>query len=156
MLSYRLVKNGIGFRFFQKHCKCEQTVPFCCIEGWKNTLVGNRFTSTAESWYSLVEGEALAVMDALKKVYYFVIGCDNLVIAVNHKPLLKHFGDRSFKNITNAWLYNLKEKTLHYKFKMLYLPGAKHCAPDTFFCNPTGDPESVDLNDDVDLNVSVS
>jgi len=40
-----------------------------------------------------VEGEALAVADALDKAHYFVLGSEELIIAVNHKPLLKLFGD---------------------------------------------------------------
>lgn len=108
-------ENGIGFWLFQKHCDSAQTRPFCCADGWKITLVGSRFTSATESRYAPVEGEALAVADALEKARYFVLGCENLVIAVDHKPLLKLFGDRSLENIPNARLRNLKEKTLRCK-----------------------------------------
>ena len=104
-------KDGIGFWLFQKHCECAKTTPFCCTDGWKITLVGSRFTSATESRYAPVEGEALAVSDALEKARYFVLGCNDLVIAVDHKPLLKIFGDRSLESIPNASLCNLKEKT---------------------------------------------
>ena len=87
--------------------------------------MGSRFTSATESRYASVEGEALAVAEALEKARYFVLGCNDLVIAVDHKPLLKIFGDRSLENIPNARLRNLKEKTLRYKFKMLYVPVLK-------------------------------
>ena len=60
-------KTGIGFWLFQKHCQCSSTHPFCCPTGWKVTLVGSRFTHSAESRYAPVEGEALAVADALDK-----------------------------------------------------------------------------------------
>ena len=73
--------------------------PFCCRTGWKITLVGSRFTHAAESRYAPVEGEALAVADALDKARFFVLGCSNLIIAVDHKPLLKVFGDRSLEEI---------------------------------------------------------
>ena len=36
-----------------------------------------------------LKGEVLAVADALYKARYFVLGCDNLIIAVDHKPLIK-------------------------------------------------------------------
>ena len=39
-------------------------------------------------------------------------GCKDLIIAVDHKPLLKLFGDRSLDAICNSQLRNLKEKTL--------------------------------------------
>ena len=77
------------------------------------TLVGSRFTHTAESRYAPIEGEALAVAHALDHSRYFVLGCEDLIIAVDHKPLLKVFDDRSL-DIPNNRLRNLKEKTLRY------------------------------------------
>ena len=105
-------KTGIGFWLFQKHCNCLGNKPFCCRDGWKITLAGSRFTHPAESRYAPVEGEALAVADALNKARYFVISCEKLTLAVDHKPLLKIFGDRSLDEISNTRLRNLKEKTL--------------------------------------------
>jgi hypothetical protein len=49
----------------------------------------------------------------LDKARYFVLGCDDLIIAVDHKPLLKIFSDRSLEDISNSRLRNLKEKTPH-------------------------------------------
>ena len=124
-------KTGIGFWLFQKHCHCPSTEPFCCRTGWKVTLVGSRFTHAAESRYAPVEGEALAVADALDKARFFVLGCSDLIIAVDHKPLLKVFSDRSLEEISNARLCNLKEKTLRYKFCLVHIPGIRHKAADT-------------------------
>ena len=76
--------SGIGYWLFQKHCNCDGSKPFCCADGWQITLVGSRFTHAAESRYAPVEGEALAVADALEKARLFVLGCDNLVIAVDY------------------------------------------------------------------------
>ncbi|VDI04801.1 Hypothetical predicted protein [Mytilus galloprovincialis] len=129
-------KSGLGFWLFQKHCNCQKILPFCCNEGWKITLVGSRFTHGAESRYAPVEGEALAVVDALDKARYFVLGCEELIIAVDHKPLLKIFGDRLLDQISNTRLRNLKEKTLRYKFKMMHAQGAKHRAADAVTRKP--------------------
>ena len=41
-----------------------------------------------------------AVADALDKARYFVLGCTNLVIAVDNKLLLKIFGIEMFDFIT--------------------------------------------------------
>ena len=142
-------KTGIGFWLLQKHCVCAGKDPFCCSTGWKVTLVGSRFTHPAESRYAPVEGEALAVADALDKARYFVLGCEDLIIAVDHKPLLKIFGDRSLENISNTRLRNLKEKTLRYKFTMIHVPGIKHRAADSISRHPTGDPVKMTLVDDV-------
>ena len=103
-------KDGIGFWMFQKHCTCPGATPFCCRDGWKISLVGSRFTHSAESWYAPIEGEALAVADVLDKARFFVLGCSSLIVAVDHKPPLKILGDRSLDDITNTRLRNLKEK----------------------------------------------
>ena len=83
-------------------------------------------THPAESRYAPVEGEALAVADALDKARHFVLGCKSLTIAVDHRPLLKIFGDRSLDQISNTRLRNLKEKTLRYSFNMVHIPGVKN------------------------------
>ena len=143
-------KQGIGYWLFQKHCHCPSNDLFCCRLGWKITLVGSRFTHAAESRYALIEGEALAVADALDKARHFVLGCKNLTIAVDHKPLLKIFSDRSLDEISNNRLRNLKEKTLRYRFRMAHIPGVKNRAPDSVSRYPTGDhhPPKMILHDD--------
>ena len=60
----------------------------------------------------------------------FVLGRTNLVIAVDNKPVLKIFGDRSLDQISNPRLRNLKEKTLLYYFRMVHVPGARNKASD--------------------------
>ena len=144
-------RDGIGFWLFQKHCLCSSTDLFCCRYGWKITLVGSRFTHPAESRYAPIEGEALAVADALDKARHFVLGCANLIIAVDHKPLLKIFGDRSLDQISNPRLRNLKEKTLRYYFRMVHVPGAKNKASDAISRHPTGAPHppKMQLSDDI-------
>ena len=123
-------KTGVGFWLLQKHCRCHPIKPFCCNNGWRVVLVGSRFTNGAESRYRPIEGEALAVVDALHKARHFVLGCSNLIVAVDHKPLLKIFGDRSLEKIPSCRLRNLKEKSLRFNFKMVYIRGVKHCAAD--------------------------
>ena len=141
---------GIGFWLFQKHRNCPGNKPFCCRDGWKITLAGSRFTHPAESRYAPVEGEALAVADAPNKARYFVLGCENLTLAVDHKPLLKIFGDRSLDEISNTRLRNLKEKTIGYRFRVVHIPGVKHRgAADAISRHPTGEPVKMDLPDDV-------
>ena len=141
-------KDGIGYWLLQKHCSCKTSKPFCCPDGWKVTLVGSRFTSAAESRYAPIEGEALAVVEALNKTRHFVLGCPNLIIAVDHKPLLKVFGDRDLDKIPNPRLRNLKEKTLMYKFGIIHIPGFRHAATDAISRRPVRPAEHLDLPDD--------
>ncbi len=149
-------KTGIGYWLFQKHCQCPSQDLFCCHSGWKITLVGSRFTHSAESRYAPIEGEALAVADALEKAKHFVLGCRDLTIAVDHKPLLHIFSDRSMSEISNTRLRNLKEKTLQYKFRMVHIPGIKNRAPDCISRHPTGvrDPCKMTLQDDISTAAS--
>ena len=142
-------KTGLGFWLLQKHCSCPQKLPFCCPSGWKVTLVGSRFTHSAESRYAPIEGEALAVADALDKARFFVLGCEDLVIAVDHKPLLKIFSDRALEDIPNARLRNIKEKTLRYRFQIVHIPGVRHKAADALSRHPTGPPTKLVLPDDI-------
>lgn len=148
-------KTGIGFWLFQKHCSCAGETPFCCKDGWKITLIGSRFTSPAESRYKPIEGEALAVAEALDKARFFVLGCGKLTVAVDHKPLLKILDGHSLEDIPNARLRNLKEKTLRYRFRVVYVPGVRNVAADWASRYPSGPagPETMQLPDDVDATV---
>ena len=111
-------KSGIGYCLLQKHCRCQKVKPFCCKTGWKTVQIGSRFTHSSESRYAPIEGEALAVADALERARYFVLGCRDLIVAVDHKPLLKILSDRSLEGIPNNRLRNLKERTLRYQFRI--------------------------------------
>lgn len=130
-------KSGIGYFLSQKHCTCEEITPSCCRDGWKLVLAGSRFTKPAESHYHPVEGEALAVAYALQKTRYYIQGCKQLIVATDHRPLLKIFGDRSLEDITNPRLLNFKEKSLQYRFQMVYVPGKKNDGPDSMSRNPS-------------------
>ena len=91
--------------------------------------------------YSTVEGESLAVADALDKARY--------LICADHKHLLKILGDRSLGEISNSHLRNLQEKTLRYRFRMIHVPGIKHCAADGISRYSTSDVEHMQLPDDI-------
>ena len=129
-------KTGIGFCLTQKHCPCDSTVPYCCIDGWQLVLAGSRFTTPAESRYAPIEGEALAIADALHKTRYFTQGCDDLVVATDHKPLVKVLSDRHLEDISNPRLLKLKEKTLCYRFRVVHVPGRQLKGPDTMSRKP--------------------
>lgn len=55
----------------------------------------------AESRYAPIKEEAFSVADALGKARHFVLGCDNLIVVVDHKSLLGIFYNRSLENIRN-------------------------------------------------------
>ena len=108
-------KEGIGFIVLQQFCSCSSSdAPFCCKNGWRLALCGSRHLTSAEAGYAPVEGEALAVAWCLRKARLFLLGCPNLVLVTDHRPLVKLFGDRELRDILNPRLLALKEKTLLY------------------------------------------
>ena len=121
--------NGLQFFLLQKTCFCLSRSPTCCKTGWRLCLVGSRFLHSAESRYAPIEGEALAVAYGLHQCRYFVLGCKDLIVATDHKPLLHVLNDRSLADIQNRRLQNLKEKTLSYRFTIAHVPGKKHMGP---------------------------
>ena len=121
---------GIGYFLSQKHCNCEGCSPGCCKEGWRITLAGSRFLKPAESRYSPVEGEALAIAWSLNQTKYFTQGCPNLIVKTDHKPLLGVFRSTSPDQITNARLFSLKQKTLPWSFEIVHVKGKDNKFPD--------------------------
>ena len=90
-------------------------------------------------------GEGPGVAWALEKYKHFTLGCPNLYIAVDQRPLLKVLGDRHLEDISNPRLLNLKEKTLRYRFELVHVPGAQHKSPDAASRHPTGKEEHMEI-----------
>ena len=125
-------RTGVGFVVLQQHCSCSSgNRPFCCPGGWKLVLCGSRFLTPAEERYAAVEGEALAIVWALQKARLFLLGCPNLEVYTDHRPLLKLFSDRQLKDVTNPRLFRLKEKTLPFSFTIRFRPGKQNATADT-------------------------
>ena len=102
-------KLAIGFWLTQKHCKCTQIIPGCCPTGWQTVYCGSKFCTPAESRYHPIEGEALAATYGLQKCKFFVLGLENLILTLDHKPLISTFGnDRNLEEIENPRLLNFK------------------------------------------------
>ena len=123
-------KDGLGYVLLQKHCKCTEDSPICCADGWKLVFAGSRFTKPAERGYSPTEGESLAFAWALEHSRLYTLGCNNLLAAVDHKPLLGIFNDRDLGKIQNPRLQTIKESTLAWRFSMMHCPGKWTRAPD--------------------------
>ena len=124
-------KTGIGFTLSQKHCSCPGTDPLCGTNHWKVVYAGSRFTTDSESRYAPIEGEALAVLFALESCRMFVLGCQKLIVAVDHKPLVPIFNDRDLDKITNPRVLKIRERTLLYRFTVMHIPGIKNTGPNT-------------------------
>ena len=122
--------QGIGFVMSQKYCACTDITPICCAGGWKVCMVGSSFLSPAESRYAPIEGECLAVVNALYKTRHYTQGCDRLLVCTDHKPLVPVLNTKRLEDIENPRLLKLREKTLGWRFKSIHIPGRKLGGPD--------------------------
>ena len=137
-------KEGMGYYLIQKTCRCPLIDPACCPDGWRMTLAGSRFNSSAESRYAPVEGEALAVAWALEQSKFFTQGCDSLTVATDHKPLVKLFGDRTLDEIANPRLFRLKQRVGLWKFEIMHVPGRTNFFADAASRKPTQSPDPLE------------
>ena len=131
-------KHGIGYVLLQKYCTCDPISPVCCNKGWKLVFAGSRFTTPIESRYAPTEGEALALSWSLTHSRVFTLGCTDLTVCVDHKPLLGVFKDRELSSILNPRIQMLKESTLPWRFNIVYAPGKWNKAPDALSRFPHG------------------
>ena len=143
-------KTGIGAWLLQKHCRCDSSKPFCCKNGWQVTLFASRYLTEAESRYAPVEGELLAVVFGLEKCKHFVLGCTDLIIAVDHKPLIGLLTKRSLEDIPNSRLRNLKEKTQPFRFQISHVDGVRNRVADCLSRSPSEPAEHLYLPDDTE------
>ena len=77
-----------------------------------------------------MEGEALAVAWSLEQTRYFTLGCKDLTVMTDHKPLLGLFKNSSLEDITNPRLFALKQRTLPWNFMVTHVPGRDNKFPD--------------------------
>ena len=75
-----------------------------------------------------IEGECLAIADALHKAKHYVLGC-NLLLATDHKPLVGVFA-KNLEDIENPRLLSIADKTMWFKFTTIHVPGNLNNGPD--------------------------
>ena len=127
-------KTGIGYLLAQQHCNCQDSSYGCCPDGWQITLAGSRFLT--ESNYAPIEGKALAVVWVLDQTWFFTMGCNALLVIVDHRPLTTIFGDRRLDEIDNPGLFCLKRRTLRWQFELEYRPGRENLFTDAASRHP--------------------
>ena len=147
-------KEGTGFTLLQKHCTCQTTHPLCGSGHWKTTFAGSRFTTPAQSRYAPIEGEALALLQALGSCRMFVMGCPDLLVAVDHQPLTRIFNNRDLNEISNPRLLKMKEKTLLYRFRIMSIPGIKNEGANAMSRLPLDTSNNAEF-DDTDIEPAV-
>lgn len=150
-------KTGIGFTLTQKQCSCPLVDPLCGEGHWDVVYAGSRFTSPAEQRYAPIEGEALALLFGLESCHMFTMGCPNLTIAVDHKPLVRIFNNRDLHEIKNPRLLRIKEKTLMYKFRIVSIPGSNNSGADALSrISPPTDLSTILQDDSIEQSVTAA
>ena len=120
-------KEGLGFSLMQKHCKCSGPPdPNCGVGHWKIVFAGSKTTNGAQRRYCPVEGECLAAAYGLERCRMYTLGCRDLILAVDHKPLINILNDRHLDTIPNPRLRRLKEKTFPFRFNIVHVPGGSN------------------------------
>ena len=74
----------------------------------------------------------MAAAYGLEKSKFFVLGLQDLILCLDHAPLLATFGSQALDDIPNPRLLNFKIKTLRFRFTVCHIPGKKHVTADTF------------------------
>ena len=115
-------------------------------------MCGSRFLRKYEENYAPIEGEALAVAWALDQTKFFTLGCPDLTVVVDHRPLVKIFSDRLLDEIDNPRLFSLKQKTLRWKFNISWLPGKSNHFSDAVSRHPATEENE---GEDIDSFISV-
>ena len=101
-----------------------------------------------------MEGEALAVLWCLQKVRLFLLGCPNLTIVTDHRPLTKFLVNRALSEVVKPRLFRLKERTLQYRFQVKYLPGKRNAAAEFLSMYPALRSPSTDTDEDLDEDLA--
>ena len=92
-------------------------------------MCGSRFCSSAESRYSLIEGELLAVTWALKKTHIFTLGATSIYVVTDHKPLVGLI--RGVEKAENRRLTRLREELTSWDIRdVWYRAGVCNAGPD--------------------------
>ncbi|XP_077969846.1 uncharacterized protein LOC144424396 [Styela clava] len=130
-------KDGIGYLLLQKYCTCgTNEAPNCCPDGWHLVYAGSRHTSQAERNYAPIEGEALAVAWSLDHAKSFILGCKDLIVVTDHKPLIPLFSNRQLSDISNPRVLRFRSKVSQYDFSIHHCCGKWHRGPDALSRNP--------------------
>ena len=140
-------KEGIGFSLTQKHCSCHGLAnPNCGNDHWKLVFAGSKALNKAEQRYAPIEGEALAVAHGLEKTKIFTLGCRDLTVVTDHKPLTRILNDRSLDTISNPRVFKFKERTLPFRYRIMHVPGESGAmkTADAMSRHPAPDPSDHD------------
>ena len=115
-------KDGKGCILQQKTCDCNRISHMCCSDWWRLVLAGGSFCKPAEKNHSPIEDEGTSIFKGLQDTKYYTLGCQKLHVATDHQPLVNTLGKQSVAHVANKRLARIKEKTMCWRFEMIYNP----------------------------------
>ena len=125
---------GFGFALMQRHG-----------DTWKLVKCGSRYLNSAESSsYSIIELELTAIVWALKKCRYYLLGLPKFEVVTDHKSLVPILNNYTLDNLDTIRLLKLKEKTGDFVFKATWRKGKDHAIPDALSRRPVDRPTAED------------
>ena len=130
----------MGFVLWQKKFSCSRIHPACCQGGWQVVMVGSPFCTPAETRYAPIKGDLLGVTWALTKTSHYTLGCDKLLVLVDHKPLLGLLTKRGLGEIENPRLEALEERTMCWYISIEHMAGARNFGSNALSHYPGGCP----------------
>ena len=98
----------------------------------------------AEQNYVAIEGEALAIAWTLEQSKYFTLGCEDLLVVTDHKPLVPILSDKDLNSISNPRIIRLKQRTLAWMFDIAHMPGISNLFSDAVSRHPSANGELSD------------
>eukprot|EP00731_Ephydatia_muelleri_P009464 Em0005g50a len=129
---------GVGACLMHVIRGCEQPVMYA-----------SRSLSTAESKYSQIEREALAIIFAVKKFHQYLYGKE-FVLVTDHKPLCKLFGHADgIPTLAAARIQRWALILSAYQYRIEYVPGSENYCADCMSRLPL----STCLDDDKEMDI---
>ena len=141
------LRGGLGYALMQTTEDGRQVLIQC----------GSRSLTGAESRYSTIESEALAIAWAIKKCRVYLLGSFFTVYS-DHRPLRPIFMTKSLADIENPRLQRILQKVAGYQFTVEFIKGTENVIADTLSRAPVFGPseEDGDLEDEVAFTSAVT
>ena len=103
-------RQGVGFVL-------QQQTP---VGKWALIQAGSQFLSSAESRYTVIELELLAVTWAVSKCKIFLMGLQHFHIVTDHNPLIPILNSHRLDEIENPRLQRLRTRLMAYNFTAVW------------------------------------
>ena len=136
---------GVGYALLQEHPDGTLRLIQC----------GSRFLADAESRYSTIELEMVAVVWGMIKCRFYLLGLPHFTVVIDHRPLVPILNTYTLDAIENPRLQRLKEKIAGYVYTSVWRKGRDHALPDALSRAPVDKPTQEDIALDTETRVHV-